>query len=108
MTCPIVRSSGGSGGGSSRVRKALHHDGNDDGEPAERVRDPPAGAIGLVDRVRDDTYLERGNARELRRPEYAEALHRLDLAAARGADPPTGPDRHDDRVGQRRAGRLEQ
>src|SRR5690348_14659936 len=72
---------------SSRILRQLREEPRQGArERGQRVVEAPPRAVGLADRVRDRAQLDGGNARELGGAEDAEALHGLDVAAARPAD----------------------
>src|SRR6185312_7136875 len=80
MSWPIVRVSGGSGGGRSRIGEHLEQRRQRSTQGVERVLDAPEAAVRLADGVRDRTKLERRDAGERSSAQDAESLHRLHLA----------------------------
>src|SRR6266576_4528990 len=114
-TWPTVRSPGGSGGGSSRVRTVdlLDQRGQRCGQRVFRLVEAPLAAVRLADRVREHAHLDGGNACESSGTQHRVALHRLDFAAGalrrhRAANPSSCPDRLNARVRQRAAHRIDQ
>ena len=92
-----MRSSGGSGGGSSRnvSLQRVEQDRHGHGQHAERLLDPPLHAVALVDGIRDGPELDRRDAGQRSRPQDPEPLHRLDLAVRPAADAAARADRQD-------------
>src|SRR5882724_2497505 len=108
-TWPTVRSPGGSGGGSSRVRTVDLLDQRRQGcrQRVLRLVELPLAAVRLANGVRKDAHLDGGNTGEGRGTQHRVSLHRLDLAAGRTSDTRTRPDRADARLGQRTARGVE-
>ena len=107
ISCPTVRSAGGSAAGSSgtELLEQLRHDRAQQREP---VVETPAGPIWLIHLVDDDPHFDRRNGGELAGPQDCEALHRLDFEAGRSPDSSGRRDRADARARQRATDRREQ